>query len=122
MTWTEALDFTRALKNVRTDIAGDWYRDPWGWPEYDLEERRGWAAMRARCTSESVRKSAKLDVPKENFSTRPAVVMDALDRLAYQALVDQQSKRLIGDLASTVFGWRLVDGKPEAGVYARNDH
>ena len=122
MTWPQALDFSRALKNVRHDVAGDWYRDPWGWPEYELEAGRGWQATQARCLSDSVRKSEKLDVPKENFSTRPALVMDALDRLAYQSLVDLQSKRLIGDLHSNVFGWRLIDGKPESGNYARNDH
>lgn len=35
MDWLAALDFERALKNVRTDIGGDWYRDPWNWCELD---------------------------------------------------------------------------------------
>jgi hypothetical protein len=35
MDWIRALAPSRSLKNVRIDITGDWFRDPWGWPEYD---------------------------------------------------------------------------------------
>lgn len=122
MDWPDALEFDRALANVRNDIAGDWYRDPWGWPEYDFEKSQSFVAARARCLASSVRKSARLDVPKEGFATRPAVVMDPIDRLVYQALVDRQSKRLVGDLDETVFGWRLHHGEPVSGLYSRNDH
>lgn len=121
MNWPAALDFDRALSNVHSDIAGDWYRDPWGWPEYQYQVDNGFLGARARCLASNVRKSAKIDVPKEGFATRPAVVMEPLDRLAYQALVDRQSKRLIGDLDLTVFGWRLDPQNPVAGNYARND-
>lgn len=52
---------------------------------------------------------------------RPAVVIEPLDRLLYQALTDRLSKRLIGRLPSWVFGWRLRRKNPAPGVMARND-
>ena len=35
MDWLDALDFERVLRNVQTDIRGDWYRDPWDWKELE---------------------------------------------------------------------------------------
>lgn len=101
---------------------GDWHRDPWGWPEYQYEASTGFHETRARCLASTVRRAAKLDVPKGNFATRPALVLDPIDRLAYQALVDRLSNRLIGDLDPAVCGWRLVHDSPTSGHYARNDH
>ncbi len=51
---------------------------------------------------------------------RPAVVLDLVDRLCYQALVDRHSVGLIGDLSPSVYGWRLVPGKPEQGKYSQD--
>ncbi|WP_326950969.1 RNA-directed DNA polymerase [Amycolatopsis sp. NBC_01307] len=61
-----------------------------------------------------------MDVPKENFGIRPAVIMDPLDRLSYQALVDVQSARLIGGLDQWVCGWRLPRIAPEGRNYRTN--
>jgi hypothetical protein len=33
MDWLNELDLDLALYNVHNDILGDWYRDPWDWPE-----------------------------------------------------------------------------------------
>ena len=33
--WLNALNPGRTMHNLRVDITGDWFRDPWGWPEYD---------------------------------------------------------------------------------------
>jgi hypothetical protein len=115
--WGARLNETRAMSNIRTDITNDWYRDPWGWPEYDylLADHRDWLSRRARATG--IRHSRKIDVPKENFGIRPAIVMDPLDRLLYQSLVDTVSKGVIGRLPEWVFGWRLGTKKTEAGAY-----
>jgi hypothetical protein len=121
MDWTKALDLEQALKNIRQDFIGDWYRDPWGWPEIDLIELEGAAALGQRADASGIRRVANIDVPKENFGTRPAVVLEPLDRLLYQALTDRLSKRLIGELPSWVFGWRLQRKSPTAGAMARND-
>lgn len=118
--WVQALDFRLALKNCHLDFLGDWYRDPWGWVELD------WAVEDAvqdivipRMLSSGTRHAAKLAVAKENFGIRPAIVMDPLDRLCYQALVDSLSRRLIGRLPSWVYGWRLTHQSPRKGQYAR---
>ena len=64
----------------------------------------------------------KVDVPKENYVTRPALILDPLDRLIYQALVDQMSKKLIGDMSSFAYGWRLSRKSPESGNYLNNSN
>jgi hypothetical protein len=48
--WIGVLDPPRAIGNLRTEMAGDWYRDPWGWPEYDclLDGHLDWLLSRAR--------------------------------------------------------------------------
>jgi hypothetical protein len=33
--WMNTLELDRAVANCRTDIYGDWYRDPWSWPELE---------------------------------------------------------------------------------------
>jgi hypothetical protein len=115
--WDKAVDLEKAARNCYRDITGDWHRDPWGWPEI------GWAANTGRqvaydyLSGGGARPVALLDVPKENFILRPAVVLDPLDRLCYQALIDRGSSRLIGELSSAAYGWRLKRGAPEDGNY-----
>jgi Reverse transcriptase (RNA-dependent DNA polymerase) len=121
MAWIDGLNWPRALVNVRADLIGDWYRDPWGWPEYEHVESTGWKDVAARAENQGLRKVALIDVLKENFLTRPAVVMEPIDRLVYQALVDTMSKKLIGELPEWTYGWRLPRNGPEAGAYSPND-
>jgi hypothetical protein len=110
---------TRAIRNLRQEATGDWYRDPWGWPEYDfLISSRG-DSVRARLRSPlRPRQTAAIDVPKENFGIRPATVLDISDRVIYQMLVDALSLKLIGDLSQSSFGWRLGFKRPIFGRYA----
>lgn len=121
MDWLQILDVPRALSNVRRDIIGDWYRDPWGWPEYSYLADNHLDIVARRAEMSGIRRVAQIDVPKENFATRPAVVMEPIDRLLYQALVDRLSKKLIGGLGPGVFGWRLPRTDPEAGSYSPNE-
>lgn len=118
--WLDALDFKRALSNCHTDMVGDWYRDPWGWPETDWVVSRHPEILVARLNGRGVQRVARLDVPKENFATRPAMVLDPIDRILYQALVDRASVDLIGSMSWWAFGWRLGRKKPERGSYAEN--
>jgi hypothetical protein len=78
--------------------------------------------MVERLNATGVFHALKIDVAKENFATRPALILDASDRLAYQALIDRVSKELISDLDPFVFGWRLYPSGAARGKYARNDH
>lgn len=45
----------------------------------------------ARLNSGESKRPTKIDVAKENFGVRPAVVLDPIDRLAYQALDQRPS-------------------------------
>jgi hypothetical protein len=120
--WLSALDFSQALANVQTDIRGDWYRDPWDWRELEwLVDGHIEEYALPRLNAAGVKRTATLDVPKENFAIRPAVVMDPLDRLLYQGLVDTLSVRLIGAIPVWAYGWRLSPTKPARGRWVPND-
>jgi hypothetical protein len=123
MDWLNALDFELALKNVHSDVYGDWYRDPWGWRElaWLVPNHLDTHAV-PRLNASGVKRTARLDVAKENFAIRPAVVLDPLDRLLYQGLVDCLSVRFIGSMPKWVYGWRLPCKSPKRGQYDTNDN
>lgn len=119
--WTQALDFTRAAANLRVEMGrNDWHQDPWDWPELTFVLRKEPDLMTQHCASTGTLEAALVDVPKENWGTRPAVVLDLLDRLVYQALVDRISVELIGQLSPNAYGWRLPAVTPKRGVYSHN--
>lgn len=109
-----------ALRNQRLERYGDWYQDPWGWPEMDYLATHGEDLISERLRSADTWPTTPLRVPKENLGIRPAVVLDPTDRLLYQSLVDQRSVRLIGNQHRSVYGWRLHRVDPTNGEYARN--
>jgi hypothetical protein len=84
-----------------------------------LSDHLDWFARRARASG--IRYVTKIDVPKENFGIRPALIMEPLDRLLYQSLVDATSLESIGNLAGWTYGWRLNRAKARAGIYAPQD-
>jgi hypothetical protein len=116
--WLEQLDIALAVKNCRTDIIGDWHRDPWNWPEIDWAGGAGAEQLVQRFNAVGTRRAALLDVAKENFIVRPALVLDPIDRLMFEALTDRISAKLIGDLPPWVYGWRLNRDSPASGHYA----
>ncbi len=120
MDWANAVDLEVTLANVTSDIVGDWYRDPWGWPEIAWVVNKEPDLLLARLSSVGVRRAQPIDVSKENFGTRPAMVMDPIDRLAYQALVDTVSVKLIGKQPVAAYGWRLPANEPKRGKYQSN--
>lgn len=89
--WAEIVDVNQAAKNCFLDMAGDWHRDPWGWAELRWVAKERPQLAYERLGKHGVKAPGLLDVPKENFVLRPAVVLDVLDRLCYQALVDRES-------------------------------
>ncbi|MEX0684017.1 MAG: hypothetical protein WD981_07110 [Gaiellaceae bacterium] len=117
--WLAALDLGRAFSNCHGDLYGDWHRDPWQWPEMRWIATKRANLVSARLNSDHLARVALLDVPKENFATRPAVVMDPLDRLIYQALVDSGSVALVGEVQPWAFVGRLHRESPRRGVYPR---
>jgi hypothetical protein len=115
--WLDALDIGLALRNCHDDLIGEWYRDPWSWPELTWVVQRRPDLLVTRLNSSGARMASTIDVAKENFGLRPAIVMDPLDRLAYQALVDRLSLTLIRHLPSWVYIARLSRKTPTAGGY-----
>jgi len=119
--WANKIDWEAAAANVTEDAKGDWYRDPWGWPEYAyvLASDRETIMMRARASG--VKRAARIDVPKGNFATRPAIVLEPLDRLVLQGLTDFISAKLIGKLPPWVYGWRRPRKDPKPHRYTDNE-
>ncbi len=115
--WLNVLDVKRAVANCRTDIFGDWYRDPWAWPELEwLGDHPDPVVQRLNATG--VRRIAPLNVAKENFILRPATVLDIVDRLTYQALIDRLSVKLLSGTPDWMYSWRLSREGPVAGRYS----
>ncbi|QXC59914.1 RNA-directed DNA polymerase [Aquihabitans sp. G128] len=120
LNWSELVDLDRALRNVEHDAYGDWYRDPWGWPEVAWAVKHRPEIVAARLNGTGARPTLALTVPKEQFGMRPAVVLDPIDRLAGQALTDRLLPELYSDTHSWVFGWRPNRADPERGSYVKN--
>jgi hypothetical protein len=100
------------------ELYGDWYRDPWGWPEVLSTEFIAKLDAEAHLGIDKKSVSTSLDpyfhrmeVPKSYLGVRPAVVQDPMSRLAYNAAVLKGAGSLHSDLPPWVYGWRLRDGK-----------
>lgn len=120
--WLDALDLELAYRNVQSEYRGDWHKDPWKWPEYEFILKKSQDLLLSWFSGDGCRETSLISVPKENWGVRPAVVLDLVDRIGYQALVDKHSAALIGDLSPSVYGWRLIPGKAEPGKYASNTY
>ncbi len=118
--WVENVDWRQALSNVRNDAKGDWYRDPWNWVEYKFLFAGNIEYLLNQVRSSGIRRPFKIDVPKYNFATRPAVILEPLDRLILQGLCDFQSMKLAGELRPWVYGWRLPRKDAKRGEYSGN--
>jgi hypothetical protein len=104
--WLSTLNVAAATSNVRIDSYGDWYRDPWGWPELAFLAGEGRAHVLARALTGPVGAAIAIDVPKSSTKTRPAVVLEIVDRVLYQACVDSIAPTVDQRLKDWVFGWR----------------
>jgi hypothetical protein len=115
---TFGLDLESGRQLAATELYGDWYRDPWGWPEVVTKEfvAKLDAEVHLGIDKKSVSTSLdphfrRIDVPKSYLGVRPAVVQDPMSRLAYNAAVLKGAEKLHSGLPSWVYGWRLRDGK-----------
>ncbi len=110
------LDLSRGLQLFAQEKYGDWYRDPWGWPEFrwiQANVEKISAAEFFDPKSKELKYEPvfhKMEVPKTHLGTRPAVIQDPLSRFWYLAAVGASMKSLHGDLAEFVFGWRESRG------------
>lgn len=126
------LDLESARQLSAMELYGDWYRDPWGWPEVltvDFVAKLD-AEVHLGIDKKSVSTSLdpffhRMEVPKSYLGVRPAVVQDPTSRLAFNAAVLKGVGTLHADLPPWVYGWRLRDGKvaknkPEWATYVES--
>ncbi len=118
------LDLVGGAKLAAAEQYGDWYRDPWGWPELaltlvetlDAEEALGVARRHNGEYHLGVQPSFHLiEIPKSRLGVRPAVVEDPMSRLAYLSAVSAGLNALHRDLPEWVYGWRLRGKELAAG-------
>lgn len=114
------LDLRAGSKLALAEMYGDWYRDPWGWPEFQWlaqkPDRFDIGAYMRRDEGGEHRLAVVpayhlLEVPKSRLAFRPAVVQDSLSRLAYASAVASNLEKLHYDLPDWVFGWRHRNGQ-----------
>ncbi|GAA4266182.1 RNA-directed DNA polymerase [Frondihabitans peucedani] len=110
------MDLAEAARLVESEIFGDWYRDPWGWPELRLTEMTG---LEPADVGLIVGKGAGWDfapsfhsfeIPKSFFGQRPAVLLDPVTRLLFAAAVQRFAEQLEVELSNWSYGWRYRDG------------
>ncbi|PWK82248.1 reverse transcriptase (RNA-dependent DNA polymerase) [Lentzea atacamensis] len=116
------LDLKAGLDLWRSELYGDWYRDPWAWPELAWLEK-SLSKVEIDSYLESKNRTVQLrtlpffhlvDIPKSRLGIRPAVVQDPLSRWLYLSAVASSAATLHQSLAKFVYGWRVRDaGKPE---------
>jgi hypothetical protein len=121
-TWLGTLNLSQAVSNVLTDSFGDWYRDPWGWPELSFLSDGGRVHVLTRAMKGPTGAATALDVPKTPTKARPAVILDLIDRVLYQACVDSVAPMISRQLPRRVYGWRLPARSERGHQYARNDY
>jgi len=114
------LDIKRAAKTVLEDAKGDWYQDPWGWPEIRWLAEEQPQKVVERLSTASQGWTVAIDVPKGNGNVRPGIVVNPLDRIAFQCLADEVSIEAAGNLPSWVHGWRLTRASNKRGIYESN--
>lgn len=110
------MDLSRAARMLAQENHGDWYADPWGWPELSIEvvdqasDAINATIMPTRGPGDALRLTPYfhvIDVPKSWLGTRPAVVQDPLSRLAYASAVGSIAARIHSGLPDWVYGWRF---------------
>lgn len=106
-------DFGTAFIHIQsTDLSEAWVPDVLRFR--DQTEDREWLMREAqqRISDHSFLPPRRLDVPKTPFSSRPGVLLDLPDRLAYQAVVATFADKIEAALIDTVYSSRLSeDGK-----------
>ena len=113
------LDIPAAASVLRSELYGDWYRDPWGWPEFrdefavtvSVEDLGVGRTQNGSIGLVRPPHFQALSMPKIQLGTRPAVNQDPASRLAFTAAALAVAKPLHEQLPDWVFGWRFREGQ-----------
>ncbi|WP_089158227.1 RNA-directed DNA polymerase [Micromonospora sp. NBS 11-29] len=108
------LDLVKGCGLALAEMYGDWYRDPWAWPEYQWLQSH----PASLSVSDVLRKEDGVliprhptffhptEVPKNRLAVRPAVLQDSLSRILYTTAVASNMEKMHRSLPDWVYGWR----------------
>lgn len=114
------LDLAGGQTLLKLELYGDWYKDPWGWPELtsvdtdELDVERDGLLRGGELGAHPY--FHPIEVPKSRLGVRPAVVQDGLTRFLYLSAAAAEVDRLHADLHPWVFGWRQRKSKFAQGT------
>jgi hypothetical protein len=125
------LDLGAGATLAKSEMYGDWYRDPWAWPEFEWTVKNAHKIDLEYIIVKNGRRIGLrtppgfhlIEVPKSRLGARPAVVPDVLTRILFLASVYSKLGDAHQTLPSWVFGWRrrgdseLGDNKEEWPLY-----
>lgn len=110
------IDLAEGARCVSAESFGDWYRDPWGWPEFgqSFSEKIQLSDLRVAPSNRDSPLDLPIafhsfDMPKSYLGVRPAVVQDPLSRLLYTSAALSIAKDEHANLPDWVYGWRFRD-------------
>jgi hypothetical protein len=107
------LDWGLAARRLRIDIRDDFWPDPLGFKDI-LRPQSNWLhRMESHLAAYRPRRGASYAIPKANFTIRDSIHITPLDRLVYQALVDQLIPFVDPKISPTVFSHRLRQSDAE---------
>jgi hypothetical protein len=104
---TFGLDLESGRQLAAAEVYGDWYRDPWRWPEVltkefvaKLDAEKHLGIDKASVSTSLDPHFRRIDVPKSYLGVRPTVVQDPMSRLAYNAAVLKGAEKLHSGMPS----------------------
>ena len=116
---TFGLDIAAGVALWTDELYGDWYRDPWAWPERKWLQRSGSkfdvrqyvGPQAGGLINVRVRPYFHLlDIPKSRLGVRPAVLQDPLSRLLYLSAIGPSIGKMHHSVPEFVYGWRSRGG------------
>lgn len=109
------LNIWKAIKRLRKDLRDDWFQDSLNYyklltPKYIVSQLLEYIKDgNLQYKSQSI--AQHFNVPKTNFATRPAIEVNLVDRVIYQAYVDFIADKLDKKLNNQVYSFRVNTGK-----------
>ncbi len=106
------LDIWKAIKRLKKDLRDDWFQDSLNYykiltPKYITSQLLKYVKDKSlKYKSQSL--AQHFNVPKTNFATRPAIEVNLVDRVIYQAYVDFIADKLDKKLNNQVYSFRVI--------------
>jgi hypothetical protein len=109
------LNISKAIKRLHKDLRDDWFQDSLNYyklltPKYIVAQLLEYIKDgNLQYKSQSL--AQHFNVPKTNFATRPAIEVNLVDRVIYQAYVDFIADKLDKKLNNQVYSFRVNTSK-----------